>query len=146
MSKKIKTEYKVGDDSEAGEKITCIIGSHTFFAVFTVKDDEVRWEVDDEMRPKHLSKCLEMYDKLDNLIHTDFSKEKHRVYRISNGRSLFASVTSDAAAPELTAFELIHDRIISEIQTSGRIKYVTSSTLLTIIVCLAVAMIASRII
>lgn len=140
---KNKTEYKVGDTVESGEVITCIIGSAPCFAVFSVKvttkgANPIRWEVDDDAKPEHLSQCLELYDKLDYLIHSHISTNKTRnEYIVSNGRALFVSATSAHREKPLGAFELIHARITNEIQVQGKISYISASSLLGIAISLA---------
>lgn len=141
MSRKNKSEYRIGDESEAGEVVSAVIGSCSFFVVFTVKDRGFRWEVDDEAQPSHLGACLKMYDKLDYLIHSGFAKQNRHEFRVSNARALFASVSSTSKETALSSFDLIQTRILSEIETKSKIKYVASGTIVALGVCLIVGVV-----
>ncbi len=140
MSKLNKSEYRAGDESEAGETIKLVIGSCPHFIVFQVEDNGIRWEVDDAKTPPHMGTCLELYDKVESLINFYCAGVNRVKYTVSNGRALFVSVTNQNPV-NLSAFTLIHDRIVSELQTFGRFQYVGASTIITVLACLVTSFI-----
>ena len=137
MSKAIKSQYRAGDEAEAGVKIGTIIGSNEWFIVY-IEDDTgtVFWEISDGKEPKHMNQSLCRFNVIMNLIEVEIAKPKQFTYRYSNGRALFSSMTSCVVKETVDAFDPLEERILLEIQTRGRIAYVASASGIALFSCI----------